>query len=113
MGGQLALFAATIAPNDVSAAVDFYGIHPDVKPDFSKLSCPVLGLFGDKDAGVNPEVVRQLVADIEAAGGQIDHTIYPGADHAFFNDARPEVYHPEAAKSAWEKTLAFLDRHLV
>jgi carboxymethylenebutenolidase len=34
------------------------------------------------------------------------------ADHAFFNDARPEVYAPEAARLAWERTLAFLHEHL-
>ena len=45
MGGQLALFAATLNPS-VGATVNFYGIHPSVKPDYSKLSGPVLGLFG-------------------------------------------------------------------
>ena len=44
MGGQLALFAATLNPS-VGATVNFYGIHPNVKPDYSKLSGPVLGLF--------------------------------------------------------------------
>ncbi len=31
--------------------------------------------------------------------------IYPGTDHAFFNDDRPEVYAPEAAALAWERTV--------
>src|SRR3972149_3805886 len=43
MGGQLALYAATLNPS-VGACVNFYGIHPNVKPDYSKLSGPVLGL---------------------------------------------------------------------
>src|SRR4029453_12749797 len=53
MGGQLALFAATVNAN-VGATVNFYGIHPNVKPDYSKLSGPVLGLFAEKDSFVTP-----------------------------------------------------------
>jgi carboxymethylenebutenolidase len=34
------------------------------------------------------------------------HT-YPNADHAFFNDTRPEVYNKEASEDAWRRTLAF------
>src|SRR5215510_8909596 len=37
MGGQLALFAATLNPA-IGACVNFYGVHPNVKPDYSKLS---------------------------------------------------------------------------
>lgn len=112
MGGQLALMAATENPALLSAAVDFYGIHPNVKPDFAKLGCPVLGVFGGEDSMVSPDVVAQLVKDIEAAGKSIDYTIFPGCDHAFFNDTRSEVYNPTAAKQAWDKTLAFLDQHM-
>ena len=32
-------------------------------------------------------------------------TIHEHSQHAFFNDARPEVYDPEAAAVAWEATL--------
>ena len=38
MGGQLAMLAATTSANEVGAAVNFYGIHPNVKPDFKRLS---------------------------------------------------------------------------
>ena len=34
--------------------------------------------------------------------------IYPGTQHAFFNDDRPEVYDTTAAREAWEKLLPFL-----
>ncbi len=111
MGGQLALLAATLSQR-VGAVVDFYGIHPNVQPDFSKLSAPVLGIFGEKDGFVTPEAVRSLEAAIQQAGGSIETHIYPGADHAFFNDTRPEVYQPAAAADAWSKTLAFLKREL-
>src|SRR5437762_1088549 len=57
MGGQLALFAGTVNGN-VGAVVDFYGIHPNVKPDYSKLSGPVLGLFAEKDGSVTPQTAH-------------------------------------------------------
>src|SRR5947207_12859652 len=57
LGGQLALFAATLNPS-VGATVNFYGIHPNVKPDYSKLSGPVLGLFAEKDGFVTPQVAK-------------------------------------------------------
>ena len=112
MGGQLALFAATTSASDVGAAIDYYGIHPNVKPDFSKLSCPVLGLFGETDDFVNPEAVKGLVDAITSAGGTIDHHTYNGAGHAFFNDSRPDAYNKEAAEDAWKRTLAFLSSNL-
>ncbi|HWM88970.1 MAG TPA: dienelactone hydrolase family protein [Kofleriaceae bacterium] len=112
MGGQLALLAATTRDNQVGAAVDFYGIHPSVKPDFSRLSCPVMGFFGDEDRFVPTTNVEELARDIDAAGGEFDYTIYPGAGHAFFNDTRPEAYESSAASDAWERTLSFLADHL-
>lgn len=111
MGGQLALLAATLSET-IGATVDFYGIHPNVTPDFRRLSSPVLGLFGGRDAFVPPEAVAALEATIQQAGGTIAIHTYPDADHAFFNDTRPEVYNPTAAQDAWSRTLAFLQHHL-
>jgi len=110
MGGQLALSAAT-AHAEVSAAVDFYGIHPSVTPDFSKLSGPVLCHFAKKDEYVTEENARALVSSIEAAGGDVSAHYYD-ADHAFFNDTRTDVYEADCAALAWERTLAFLRAHL-
>ena len=112
MGGQLALLSATTSGDRVGAVVDFYGIHPKVKPDFGQLSCPVLGLFGEDDSSVDSEAVHRLADEIRAAGGRIDTHIYPGAGHAFFNDSRPDAYNAEAAADAWDKTLSFLAANL-
>ncbi|MBT8491529.1 MAG: dienelactone hydrolase family protein [Deltaproteobacteria bacterium] len=110
LGGQLALYTATVSPR-VAACVDFYGVHPNVKPDFSKLDCPVLGLFGKNDDFVSPEAAKGLVEAIESAGKSIEHHSYD-AGHAFFNDTRPEAYHEAAAKDAWQRTLDFFGQHL-
>jgi carboxymethylenebutenolidase len=112
MGGQLALYAGTVAPEQIGAVVDFYGIHPNVRPDFARLQAPVLGLFAERDGYVTPETARALEQQIRAAGKPIETRTYGGVDHAFFNDERPEVYDPEAARDAWERTLRFLRQHL-
>jgi carboxymethylenebutenolidase len=111
MGGQLALFAATLNPS-VGATVNFYGIHPNVKPDYTRLSGPVLGLFAEKDGFVTPQVAREVDAAIKAAGKQSDIHVYPGVDHGFFNDERPEVHNKAATDDAWRRTLAFFRQHV-
>jgi carboxymethylenebutenolidase len=111
MGGQLALFAATLNPS-IGACVNFYGIHPNVKPDYARLAGPVLGLYAEKDGFVTPQVARDVDAAIKKAGKQSEIHVYPGVDHAFFNDERADVYDRAAATDAWRRTLAFFRQHL-
>ncbi len=111
MGGQLALFAAS-KNSRVGACVDFYGIHPNVKPGFSQIRAPVLGLFAEKDDFVTPEVVSELETQLKAAGVSVDFHTYPGTDHAFFNDDRSEVYDAEAAGDAWNRVIDLFGKHL-
>ncbi len=111
MGGQLALFAATRNPR-IAAVADFYGIHPKVTLDLPALSAAVLGIFAERDSFVPPEAARKLEADLRAAGKRVQIRIFPGVDHAFFNDTRPDVYDPMAAGAAFADTLAFLRQEL-
>ena len=111
MGGQLSLFAACANPS-VGACVDFYGIHPNVTPDLASLQAPVLGFFAERDGFVTPEAARKLEADLRAAGKKVEITVFDGADHAFFNDSRPDVYHAAYAGECWSRMIAFYRRHL-
>ncbi|NEQ27831.1 MAG: dienelactone hydrolase family protein [Microcoleus sp. SIO2G3] len=111
MGGQLALLAATLS-GSYGAVIDFYGIHPKVQPDFSRLGAPVLGLFGAEDDFVPPAAVAQLETAVTEAGGAIATHTYQNAGHAFLNDTRPEAYQPEAATDAWQRSIDFLNQHL-
>ena len=111
MGGALALFAAS-KNEQVGACVVFYGIHPKVEPDFEALRAPVLGLFAGNDSSVPPAAVRALEEKVREHGKSIETHIYPGIDHAFFNDTRPEVYDAEAAADAWRRTIEFFRKHL-
>ena len=111
MGGQLSLYAACANPK-VGACVDFYGIHPNVKPDLGGLRAPVLGFFAENDAFVTPDVARRLETDLTAAGKQVELTVFEGADHGFFNDTRHQVYHAAYAKQCWERMILFFNQHL-
>ena len=111
LGGQLSLFAACENAS-VGACVVFYGIHPNVKPNLAALQAPVLGFFAERDDFVPPAAVRQLEADLQAVGKTADFTICDGADHAFFNDTRAEVYHEAHAATCWARMLAFYREHV-
>jgi carboxymethylenebutenolidase len=111
MGGALSLFAASKNP-EVAACVVFYGGHPNVKPDLAALQCAVLGIWAGKDGFVTPEVVSQLDRQLTALGKPHEFHTYPNADHAFFNDTRPEVYDAAASEDAWRRVLEFFRREL-
>jgi carboxymethylenebutenolidase len=111
MGGALSLYAATKNPQ-VGACVVFYGGHPNVKPDLGNLQAPVLGIFGERDGFVTPEVVGDLEQQLKALGKSAEMHIYPNADHAFFNDQRPEVYNARAAEDSWRRTIELFATHL-
>jgi carboxymethylenebutenolidase len=111
MGGALSLYTATKNQN-IGACVVFYGGHPKVKPDLPNLHAPVLGIYGERDKSVTPDVVHKLEQQLKSLGKQVDVIIYPNADHAFFNDTRPAVYNAEAAVDAWRRTIDFFGKHL-
>ena len=106
MGGALSLYTAT-KNSQVGACVVFYGGHPNVKPDLPNLQAPVLGLYAERDSFVTPDSVRQLGQQLKELGKTFESHIYPGVDHAFFNDQRPEVYNAPAARDAWQRVLKF------
>lgn len=111
MGGALAQYAATTTP-DVGAAVSFYGGFKKVELDWNNLKAPLLLFFGANDKGVPASGGIELEKKLRAMGKNVDAVVYDGADHAFFNDTRPEVYNAAAASDAWDRTLLFLKQNL-
>ena len=108
LGGQLALYSACENAETVGACVNYYGVHPNIRPDVTQLGCPVVGFFAEKDGFVTGEVVETLAASLRDAGKTFDFKTYPGVDHAFFNDTRTDVYDNDAATDAWNRTVSFL-----
>lgn len=115
MGGGLALALACARPDAIGACVPYYGIipWPDLEPDWSRLDAPILGHFAENDAFFGPAQVAELSDRLRAQGKDADLIIHPGAEHAFFNDTRPEVHDVELSARTWADTLAFLRRNLV
>lgn len=109
MGGTYALRAACEV-DGIEASAPFYG---DIPPEdvLKDLDVPVLFTSGLKDAWINPEKVGQLESIAERHDLPVEILRYD-ADHAFFNDTRPEVYDEGAAKDAWSKVLSFFRENL-
>lgn len=114
MGGGLALLLGTLRPDVVKAVVPFYGLltWPSPDPDWSKMAGAVQGHYAESDEGAGPAAVEKLEKELGSRGVEVQMFLYPGTEHAFFNDTRPEVYVPEAAAQAWQRTVEFLRRHL-
>ncbi len=114
MGGGLALLLACNRPDAVRAVVACYGVipWPDAQPDYAAMSAAALIHCAAEDASFPPETAVDLGHQLKALGKEAEVIVHPGADHAFFNDDRPEVHHPQAAERLWETSVAFLLNHL-
>jgi carboxymethylenebutenolidase len=109
MGGTFALRAACELEG-FSAAAPFYGDIPE-EDVLKKLRTPTIFISGTKDAWINPEKVAFLEACAEKYELPIHSAKYE-ADHAFFNDTRPEVYDKEAAEDTWALVIGFFNDKL-
>lgn len=109
MGGTFALRAACELEG-FSAAAPFYG---DIPPEevLSKLTTPTIFVSGVKDKWINPEKVATLEDAAERFELPITSVKYD-ADHAFFNNTRPEVYDAVAAADAWALVTGFMNDKL-
>jgi len=114
MGGGLALVLATKRPDKVGAVVACYGIIPwaDAQPDYSAMTATALIHIGEKDDYFTPEAGEALATQLRELGKEVEMHVYPGADHAFFNDTRPEVYDAGAAAQLWERSLSLFRSRL-
>lgn len=109
MGGTFALRAVCEIP-EFKAAAPFYGDIPE-EDVLAKLKAPTLFIAGKRDAWINPEKVNGL-KEIAAGHNLPVEVVSYDADHAFFNDTRPQVYNPEAAADAWRRVLEFFRKQL-
>jgi len=110
MGGALTIIAGVRIPV-ADAGVCFYGIPPAEGADPSQIRVPMQFHFATKDDWCNPPAVEKLEQALQR--GKVSYELYRyEAEHAFMNEARPEVYNANGAKLAWERTLKFLATHL-
>jgi carboxymethylenebutenolidase len=110
MGGAVSLFAAARDPQ-LAACVPFYGIPGDDKVDVTRIRAPVLGHFAQEDDWCSPDRVDALEKKLKGANVPVELHRYE-AQHAFFNDTRPNVYSKPNAELAWKRTVEFLHARL-
>jgi carboxymethylenebutenolidase len=110
MGGTFALLLACNAK--VEACAPFYGDVPTDTTLIGRLSCPVLFIGGEKDQWITVEKMKRLESALNQYGKPGEVRIYKGADHAFFNNTRPEVYNAADAADAWQRVVEFFNKYL-
>jgi carboxymethylenebutenolidase len=114
MGGSLALWSATLSDRIV-ATVGFYPAIPweRMSPNWDNYAGKAALIHCSEGDGTSAAPgIQHARAAIERAGGECTLYDYPGTQHAFFNDDRPEVYDRSASASAWARTLEFLRSRL-
>lgn len=111
-GGTWSLNTALALPNDLDAAVIYYGGGIETEPArLSTLQMPIQGHFGALDTQPSPETVTEFESVLNELDKTAEIHVYADADHAFANPSGTR-YNADAAELAWERTVAFLDAHL-
>jgi carboxymethylenebutenolidase len=107
-GGGVVNFLATRLP-DLQAGVAFYGSAPNLE-DVPKIKAALLIQSAEVDERINASWPAYEAA-LKAANVRYARYLYPGTQHGFNNDTTPR-YDAAAAKLAWERTIAHLNKHL-
>jgi carboxymethylenebutenolidase len=107
-GGGWSLNASLAAP--VNATVVYYGRVNKKAAELVRLKGPVLGHFGTLDKYINEKMVSGFEAQMRKVGKPFT-THWYDANHAFANPTGNR-YDAGDAKLAWERTVAFFEKHL-
>ncbi len=110
-GGGWSLNTAMLYPEDLDAAVIYYGQVTDDEARLGPVEVPILGLFGSEDRGIKLQSVQQFEAALERLNKDYEIHVYEGAGHAFANPSGRN-FNAEYAEDAWNRTLDFLRNRL-
>lgn len=107
-GGGMVNYLAT-RMSDLAAGVPFYGSSPNTE-DVPRIKAPLMIQSAEVDARINASWPAFEEA-LKAANVTYERHLYPGTQHGFHNDTTPR-YDAAAAKLAWERTVAFFNKHV-
>lgn len=110
-GGGWSLNTAQLFPEELDAAVIYYGQVTDDEDLLRPIGAPILGLFAADDAGIKVASVEAFRDALERLRKNYEVHIYPGVGHAFANPTGRN-YDAATADDAWRRTLEFFDLHL-
>jgi len=108
-GGYIVNMLAAVMPDELDAAVPFYGT-PAAEALRANVRGPLMLHFGGLDTRVNdtwPAYERVLKEN----GADYVAYVYEGVNHGFHNDSTGR-YAPEEAELAWSRTIGFFNEHL-
>jgi len=108
-GGAMANSLAVNVPS-LKAAVAFYGRQAATE-DVPKIKAAVQLHYGSLDERINAGIPAYEEA-FKKNNVTYELYMYEGANHAFHNDTAPSRYNEQAAKLAWQRTIAFFDKHV-
>lgn len=109
-GGYMANQLAVHVP-ELKAAVAFYGRQAAIS-DVPKIKAALQLHYAETDERINAGIAEYENA-LKASEVAYELYMYPGVGHAFHNDTSAARYNPEAAKLAWSRTIAFLEKYLI
>ena len=107
LGGTWALNMAEQFPEDMDAAVIYYGNVTADEDRLQAIDGPVLGLFGAQDRGVSMSSITDFEATMRRLGKAPTVQIYSGVGHAFADPAQP-TFDADTTEDAWRRTIDFL-----
>ncbi|MCB1845373.1 MAG: dienelactone hydrolase family protein, partial [Halioglobus sp.] len=110
-GGGWSLNTALLFPDDLDAAVIYYGQVTADDERLRPLNVPLLGIFAAEDRGIPIESVQEFEAALERLRKDYEIRIFDGVGHAFANPSGSN-YNAAAAEQAWQLTVEFLKARL-
>jgi carboxymethylenebutenolidase len=108
-GGGIANFLATEMGDDLQASAPFYGKAAD-SDQVGNIHAALLIHYAEDDPRINA-MQEDYEAALKQHGVSYEMHAYPGTRHGFHNYSTPR-YDEEAAKLAWERTIAFFTKYL-
>lgn len=108
-GGGMVNQLAVRLGKDLNAGVAFYGNQAGIA-DVPKIQAPLMFQYAGNDQRINANIAAYEAA-LKENGKKFESYMYEGKQHGFHNDTTPR-YDAEAAKLAWERTLAHFKKYL-
>ena len=110
-GGESLQLALNSQDHPLAATIIYYGRLLTDNASLANINWPVLGVFGDQDKSISVDSVKAFEMALNSNGIPNEIYIYKGVGHAFANPSG-ENYAPKETQDAWQKTLAFLEKHV-
>ena len=107
-GGGVTWRVAAATP-EIAAAVPFYGL-PLPAEDVPRIKAAVLAIYAGRDERINA-AIPAVDAAMQANGKTFRKIVYPDVEHAFHNDTGAR-FNADAARGAWEETIAWFGKYL-